>query len=422
MIPIETIALVPTAILLIIILSQYFILLFPKKKHHKNFWPSVSILIPAHNEGKYIEATVNSAIDSEYMGKKEIIVINDGSTDDTGKILSNLSKKYRELKVIKTNHVGKSNALNAGLAVSRNNVIVIVDGDSELAGSAIKNIVRPLARKDVGAVGGIVKVKNRGGIISWFQRIEYLYASFFNSLCDRVNGNIFTPGPLSAFKRNVAEVLGGFNNKVYLEDVDLALRVIKSGYKIHIAEDAVVRTNVPETVKSWARQRKRWMKGGIEVVKNHKDIMFKRKFGSCGFYPLPLITYWYFHSIVMGIVIFFQVFTGYYNYFVVYGNGLSLNAAQYFVYWFSVLGIINLVYMIATGLISANPLLIMSIALTVLAYPMYLYPYFRYKEKFGPRDLFAFFFLFPYWMLVLIIQSTSNINWLKNGGRNWWNK
>lgn len=420
---IELIALIPTSILLFITASQYFILMRPRPRFRSDYSPSVSILIPAHNESRYIESTVRSAMSSEYTGDKEVVVINDGSTDSTPQVLERLKREFSNLTVITTNHVGKSNALNAGLKKARNDVIVVVDGDSDLEPGAIRNLVMPLADPKVAAVGGIVKVKNRAGIISWFQRIEYLYSSFFNSLCDRINGNIFTPGPISAFKKDVVRVHKGFSNRVYLEDVDMALRIIKSGYRIHIAEDAVVRTNVPEGIRSWVRQRKRWMKGGIEVIKNHKDIMFRRRFGACGFYPLPMITYWYFHSIIMGLVILFQVFGGYYSYFLIHGQGLSVNAVQYFIYWFSVLGIINLIYMMATGLLTASPLLIMSVALTALAYPMYLYPYLRYRERFGIRDALAFFFLFPYWMLVLVVQSASNINWLgPRLGRNIWEK
>ncbi len=420
---IELIALIPTTMLLLIIISQYFILLRPKKTFCGNYTPDVSVLIPAHNEERYIENTVRSVHNSSYSGRIEIIVINDGSTDRTPKILSALKKQLKGLRIINTDHVGKSNALNAGISVSKNEVIVVVDGDSEFQPDAIANLVRPLSDPNVAAVGGIVKVKNNSSPISWFQRIEYLYSSFFNSLCDRINGNIFTPGPISAFKRNVVKIECGFNNRVYLEDVDMALRIIKSGYKIHIAEDAVVMTNVPETVRSWVRQRKRWMKGGIEVIKNHKGIMFRRRFGSCGFYPFPMITYWYFHSIIMGIVIFFQVFGGYYSYFLAYGQGLSLGAAQYFLYWFSILGIINLIYMMVSGLIAPTPLLVMSVLLTTLSYPMYLYPYIRYRERFGIRDFVAFFFLFPYWMLLLVVQLVSNINWLGSAlGRNIWEK
>jgi len=418
------VALIPTTILLVVVLSQYIIITRPKPKAKEPFSLPVTVIIPAYNEEKYIENTVKSVVDAEYDSDKQIIVINDGSSDNTGSILKRLQRQYPEVTALETNHIGKSRAMNEALKIARNDVVVVIDADSELEVQSLRNLVRPLKEDGVAAVGGIVKVKNhKKSPITWFQRLEYLYASFFNSLCDRINGNIFTPGPISAFRKSVVDIEKGFNTKIYLEDVDMALRVIKRGYKIRIAEDAIVRTNVPETVKKWSKQRKRWMKGGIEVIKNHKDIMFKRRFGASGFYPLPLLTYWYFHSIVMGIVIFSQVFIGYYTWFVLNGAGISIPALQYFLYWFSALGIFNLIYMIGMGMLPATPLLIMSISLTLLSYPLYIYPYFRFKEKFMWRDALALFFIFPYWIMVLIIQARSNVNWLRTGiGRNWWTK
>ncbi len=420
---IQLVALVPTTMLLLIILSQYAISTRPKPRSTERHPLPISVIVPAFNEERYIENTVKSVLAAEYDADKQVIIINDGSEDDTGGILARLKKEHDELHILTTNHIGKSRAMNKALKIAKNDVIVVIDGDSELEPRSLMNLVDPLKDEKVAAVGGIVKVKNQKPFIAWFQKLEYLYASFFNSLCDRINGNIFTPGPISAFRRDVVSVEKGFSTDVYLEDVDMALRIIKRGYKIRIAEGAVVRTNVPDTVRKWARQRKRWMKGGIEVIRNHKDIMFKKKFGACGFYPLPILTYWYLHSIIHGIVIFGQVLGGYYLWFVLNGTGVSLPALQYFIYWFSALGIVNLVYMMGTGMIPATPLLVMSVALTLLSYPLYIYPYFRFKEKFGLRDAAALFFIFPYWIMVLVIQSTSNINWFRSAaGRNWWVK
>ncbi len=421
---IQLVALLPTSVLLAIVISQYLIITRPKPTT-KDYHPvPISVIVPAYNEEKYIRQTINSLLNADYDSERQIIVVNDGSTDNTGKILKEVKKTNPEICVLETNHIGKSRAMNEALKLAKNDIIVVIDGDSELEKNSLKNLTKYFRDKSVGAVGGVVKVKNHKATpITWFQRLEYLYASFFNSLCDRINGNIYTPGPISAFRKNIVSVERGFNTKLYLEDVDMALRIIKRGYKIRIAEDAIVRTNVPDSVSKWFKQRKRWMKGGIEVIKNHKDIMFKRKFGMSGFYPLPLLTYWYFHSIVMGIVIFAQVFGGYYLWFVLNGAGISISALQYFLYWFSALGIFNLIYMIGTGMIPATPLLVMSILLTLLSYPLYLYPYKRFNEPFHWRDVIALFFIFPYWIMVLIVQLTSNINWFKSGiGRNWWVK
>lgn len=416
---IEQLALIPVTALLVIVISQYIILSRPRKTYSNPYWPSLSILVPAFNEEKYIKKTVSSILKSDYRGKREVIVINDGSTDRTGKILKGLSG----IKVLNTPHLGKSRALNEAISKSKNDVIVVIDGDTEIEREALKNLVKPLQDRKVAAVGGIVKVRNKGRPISWFQNIEYLYSSFFNSLCDRINGNIFTPGPLSAFKKDMVEVLDRFNTRVFLEDVDMSLRLVKKGYTIRIAEEAVVRTNVPESVSSWARQRRRWMKGGIEMIKNHRSILFKRRFGACGFYPFPIISYWYFHSLLMGIILFLQIFGGYYTYFYLNGVIMSPAVLQYFFYWFSFLGIVNLGYLMWTGALPVTLLSVMSILVTVFAYPLYIYSFKKFRERLTFRDIAALFFLFPYWLLVLAVQFSSNIHWLLPTERkNWWVK
>lgn len=415
----ETIALLPTAILLFIVISQYAILLRGKKTIFAEYSPTLSIIIPAHNEEKYIGSCIQSILSAEYQNKKEIIVINDGSKDGTGMIASSFSG----VKVLTTNHLGKSKAMNEAIKCAKNEVIVVVDGDTEIEKDALMHLVHPLKDPAVGAVGGVVKVRNKKKIFTWFQNIEYLYSSFFNSLCDKINANIFTPGPISAFRKNLIDELGGFNTSVFLEDVDMALRLVKKGYKIRIAEKAAVRTNVPNSISSWSLQRRRWMKGGIEMVKNHKDMLFNKKYGASGFYPLPILSYWYFHSIIMGIVLLFQIVGGYYQYFLAYGEMFSINVFLYFFYWFSFFGIINLLHLIVSGAIPLTPLSLIAILVTIFSYPLYLYPFYKFKEKMRIQDIIALLFLFPYWLLVLIIQFKSNLSWLLGTERkNWWTK
>jgi cellulose synthase/poly-beta-1,6-N-acetylglucosamine synthase-like glycosyltransferase len=419
---IEQIAILPVSILFLIVISQYFIVWKPRRVYNREYFPSLSVLVPAHNEERYIENCVNSILESDYQGEREIVVINDGSTDRTGDILKKFSGN-KAVRVLKTNHLGKSRALNKAISLSKNEVIAGIDGDTDVGKESLKHLVRPLQDSKVAAVGGIVKIRNKRKPVSWFQNIEYLYSSFFNSLCDKINGNIFTPGPISAFKRDRVEVLKGFRTDVFLEDVDMSLRIVRSGYRVRISERAVVRTNVPESVSGWVRQRRRWMKGGIEMIKNHKSIFFKRKYGTAGFYPFPIISYWYFHSMIMGIVLFTQIFGGYYMYFYLNGDVLSLGVAQYFLYWLSILGIINLGNLLITGAIPVTTLSILSIMVTAFAYPMYLYPFYKFRERPRVTDFIALFFMFPYWLLVLVVQISSNIHWLiPTERKNWWIK
>ncbi len=417
----EAIAIIPTSILLLILLSQYAISLRKKDRFGDGYHPSVSILVPCHNEEEHVRQTVQNLLDDPYPGRKQVICIDDGSTDKTLRILESFG---RRIVLIRTDHIGKSKSLNLALKKARGEVILVVDGDSVVEGGSIQRLVAPLRDRKVGAVASTLKVRNpREGIMTWFQRVEYLYFSFFRSLCDRVNATIFTPGPLSAYKRSVLNKVGGFASDLFMEDVDVSLRIIKAGFRIRVSEFAVSRTAVPNSLRSWYQQRNRWMKGGIEIIKRNRDFYFRKRFGGGGFYSLPILTYWYFHSLVMGIIIFYQIFGGYYQWFWLNGAGFSLPAAQYFAYWFSVLGIINLTWQILVGAYVATPLMVLSIAVTLLNYPLYIYPFIRYREGFGWRDAFVLFFLFPYWILVLLVQTKSNLTWFKRSkGKNIWKK
>jgi cellulose synthase/poly-beta-1,6-N-acetylglucosamine synthase-like glycosyltransferase len=419
---IETIAIIPTFFLLIVVLSQYAILIFkPKKKITGNYKPSVSILIPAHNEGNHLRKTIESILNCGYTGKREIIVIDDGSIDGTPKIIKEYKKK-RLITSIRTNHIGKSKAMNKGLQLAKNEIIVTVDGDTNIEKGSLNKLLAPFSDKQVAATTGAIKTANSNKIITWFQRVEYLYFSFYKSLVDRLDGIIWVSGTLSAIRKKCLKDEGGFSSKVYLEDMDLALKLIKKGYKIHYISDAIALTHAPEKIKDLAKQRFRWLRGGIQMMKENFDMYFNKKYFGSGFYALPLMSYWYLHSLLMGFLLFLQIILGYYNYFYIYGNIISFNVLAYFFNWFSVFGIINLTYQIIIGNFQLTFLNLLNIIVVVLTYAIYLYSIKWFKEKITLKDLIALIFMFPYWVFLMIIQIYSNVEWFSGKARNWWNK
>jgi cellulose synthase/poly-beta-1,6-N-acetylglucosamine synthase-like glycosyltransferase len=417
---IETIALIPTIFLFIVILSQYAILILkPKKKIVGNSRPAISILIPAHNEGKYLKETINSILNSGYRGKKEIIVIDDGSTDNTPRIIEQFRKKGL-IKSIRTNHIGKSKAMNKGLKLAKNEIIVTIDGDTKIKKGSLDKLLAPFSDEKVAATTGSIKVANPKKFITWFQRVEYLYFSFYKSLCDRLDGIIWTSGTLSAFRKKCLKK--GFNPKIYLEDIDLALNLKKKGYKIHYIPQAIAYTFVPEKIRDLAKQRYRWLRGGIQIMKRHFDLYFNKKYFGPGFYTLPMMSYWYFHSLVMGILIFLQVFIGYYNFYYLSGNVISLDVIKYFFFWFSIFGIVNLAYQIIIGNFQLTLLYFFNFLVVILTYTIYIYSIRWFRERITLKDVVAFIFMFPYWMFIMIIQSFSNIEWFVSRTKNWWRK
>jgi cellulose synthase/poly-beta-1,6-N-acetylglucosamine synthase-like glycosyltransferase len=417
---IEAIAIIPTLFLLIIVFLQYSILLFvPKKKISGKFKSSVSILVPAHNEGQNLEKTIESILNSGFKGKKEVIVIDDGSTDNTTQII----KKFEEKKLIRsvrTNHIGKSRAMNEGLKLAKYEIVVTVDGDTKIEKGSLDKLILPFKDEKVAATIGVIKVANTHKPLTWFQRLEYLYYSFYKSLCDRIDGIISATGTFSAIRKKYLN--RGYSSKFYSEDIDLTLNLIKSGYKIRFAPEAIAYTFVPESLKGLAKQRYRWCRGCIQVMKEHSDLFFNRKHLGTGFFSLPVLLYWYWHSLVMGLLIFLQIFLGYYTYFYIYGSILSFEVIKYFFYWFSVFGMVNLSYQILIGNFPLTLLAVLNIIAVPLTYLMYFYSMRQLREKITVKDILALIFMFPYWILIMAVQVYSNREWLRPEPKNRWDK
>ena len=121
------------------------VFLFPDRKTKTGFCPPVSVIIPAHNEEKYIASTIKSVQDSDYKNKKEIIVVDDGSIDNTAKIVHDIAKKNRNVRLFSIKHSGKSEAINYGIRKARFDIIAYVDADSSLGKESFLKLFEPLS-------------------------------------------------------------------------------------------------------------------------------------------------------------------------------------------------------------------------------------------------------------------------------------
>ncbi len=414
----ETLATALTSVFLVVIMSHYAVLLSRKgKKEENGFSPPLSVIIPAHNEGKYIAGTIESVLRNGYRGRIEITVINDGSTDNTEDVLKTFGRKIR---VIKTSHVGKSAAMNRALRTAKHDIVVTVDGDTRLGDGALSRLVAPHRNPDVAATSGSVRVGNPRGILGMFQRIEYFQISLFRSLCGRVGGMIYTAGTLSAFKKSVLMESGGFSRNVLLEDIDLACRLLAKGKRVVFVDNADSITNVPETLKWLVRQRKRWFKGGIQILKKHRGL--GRKNRGAGLFTLPIMSYWYAHASLMGFAIIAQILLGYYTFFYSSGVVFSNDVLLFFLSWFSLFGIINLAFQMLAGNFPVTSLSLLNVAAVSMVYGLIAYSMFWFRERVTLRDIVVMFFMMPYWLFIMLIQAGSNVYWLFSEQRNWWGK
>jgi cellulose synthase/poly-beta-1,6-N-acetylglucosamine synthase-like glycosyltransferase len=303
------------------------------------YTPSISIIVPARNEEHTIVETVISLFQLDYPDF-EIVVVNDGSTDNTLESLIDYfelkpveasyensedwipcetvhglysSFVHSHLLVIDKKNGGKSDALNAGINFAKHPLFCSIDADSILEKQTLLKLVQPfLNSEETVAVGGIVRVANgctiRDGILKDVvlplspliitQIIEYLRAFLTNRVgWEKINSLVIISGAIGLFKRSVVMELGGYKHTIG-EDMELTLRMHKllrqkrRKYRIDFAPDAVCWTQVPTNLKGLSSQRIRWQRGMIDSLWMHKDMLFNPRYGTVGFLALPY--FWFF--------------------------------------------------------------------------------------------------------------------------------
>lgn len=219
--------------------------------------PFVSILVPAYNEGRTIADSIKSALSQDYPDF-EVIVIDDGSEDDTFE--KAISLKDAKVKVFRKAHEGKAKALNFGLSKAKGEIIVTIDADSVLSSNALKSLVERFYSPEVVGVGGQVRVLGKS-FLERAQDVEHLRIAMFRRAKELEDLSV-APGPLSAFRRRALEQIGGFIESE-VEDYATTKELKKLG-KILYAPKAKAYTRMPKTLPELWRQRKRWFLGDLK--------------------------------------------------------------------------------------------------------------------------------------------------------------
>jgi len=242
----------------------------------------VSVLIPAWNEEVGILKTLNSAINTDYSDL-EIIVINDGSTDNTHQLVSNFILDYEQnhpqlnapvIKYLKLPNGGKAKALNQGLRIATGEIVLTVDADSVMDKKMIANMVKRFTDKNVAAVAGNVVVGNRKKPIELLQQLEYLHGFWFKRADSNFNSVHIIGGAAAAYRKAILEEAGGFDESIITEDVELSTRLLALGYATRYAADAVVYTEGPSEWKCLCSQRLRWKFGRLLTYIKHRSLFF----------------------------------------------------------------------------------------------------------------------------------------------------
>lgn len=297
------------------------------------FLPGVAVIVPAYNEEAVIVENVQSLLNLNYPDK-EIVVVNDGSTDET---LARLTEAFNleatdapvpydvpsaeirtvyqardstNLVVVDKENGGKADALNAGIWLTDQTLFCAVDADSIIDRDGLLQVVRPFLEhpEETVATGGTVRVSNgcsveAGGVesvslpddtLAELQVMEYLRAFYSGRLgLDRFDSLLLISGAFGMFRTEVIRDIGGYDSRSITEDFELTVRLHRylkeeeRQYRIEFVPEPVVWTQVPTSRTTFSRQRRRWYRGLLDTMVRHRGMIGRRRYGWAGVFGFP---------------------------------------------------------------------------------------------------------------------------------------
>ncbi|MFT4303178.1 MAG: glycosyltransferase [Candidatus Woesearchaeota archaeon] len=378
------------------------------KKENYNFLAKVSIIIPCYNEQDNIIKTLESIKLQKYpLSKIEVIVVDDGSTDHTLKVV-NKNRGKLNLRVLKLKHQGKSSAMNHACKLAKGDFILTIDADTCMKDDSLKKIIAPFKDKKVGATSGSMNVFHTDSLMRIFQRIEYHYNNLIRRSFSKVfNTSIWFYGAFACYRTKVLRNVGFFSKDTMTEDMDSSMMICKKGYKVVNAYDAIAFTNVPKSVSDLVRQRMRWWIGGLQVVFKHKKQFSKKSSAAVNFFFINQY-WWSFYALVLFPILVYQVL-----YWLPFNLESFSNTFWYLFRWFSLSGPLYVIYMIPEWGISFYG--IFGVMSGIISAILIIWSIIVFKDKFDFKTLFALFFYFPYTLILnsIIVISLIRILFLK---------
>ena len=235
-------------------------------------YPSVSILIPAHNEGKVLGDTLQAMVNLDYPGHLEILVLNDSSTDKTGEIAKAFARHFpnvRHVSVPPGTPKGKSRVLNYGLSLVDSSYVAVFDADNQPEPDALRLLVEAAERAERagGAVGYVKTINEERNILTRMIALEF---SIFQLVMQCGRWVLFRTGSLTGtnmiVKRSVLQEVGAWDPYALAEDAELTLRITSAGYSLPVVPHSRTWEQEPESLRVWLRQRTRWMQGNVYLI------------------------------------------------------------------------------------------------------------------------------------------------------------
>ena len=271
-----------------------------RREPKTDFAEPISVVIAAYNEEKVIAETMRTLLATDYKGEIEVIVVDDGSRDQTAAEIERVARDERRVRLLQQQNHGKARALQRGLAAAHHGIIVFIDADTQCQRDTLPRLLEPFAEKNIGAVSGHAKVGNLRTFIARCQALEYTCGfNLDRRACTRWQCITVVPGAISAVRKDAIREAGGLSVETLAEDTDLTLCLHRQRQRIVYVPEAIAWTEAPESVHALTRQRSRWAYGTLQCLWKHRDMVFNWNYRALGWFSLPSI--WFFQIILVAI-------------------------------------------------------------------------------------------------------------------------
>lgn len=265
--------------------------------------PTVTIIIPAYNEEITIKKTIESILQSNYPNEFNVIVIDDGSKDNTLKLAKQI--KDKRVQVFTKSNGGKGTALNLGISKAKGEIIFTMDADTYVDKNSMQRMVRYFKEPQVMAVTPAMVVHNPKSILQRLQSTEYLLGLFLRRVFAALNALYITPGAFSCYRAEFFKKHGGFDEDNITEDLEIGLRIHLKGYRIENSPESPAYTVTPAKFKELTKQRRRWYFGLMKNMFGTYRKLLTPKYGDMGIIVMPIA--WISILFAVGITMYFFI-------------------------------------------------------------------------------------------------------------------
>ncbi len=370
--------------------------------------PVVTVAVPAYNEEKTIAETIKSLLQLDYPREKlEIMVIDDGSKDNTYRIAKRFEKQGA--LVFSKPNTGKGSSLNFALKRSRGELFGALDADSFVNSDCLKKMVGYFNDPKIMAVTPSLKIYRPKGILQRIQAVEYMIGIYLRKVFSMLGSIHVTPGPFTIYRKSFFKKHGGYDENNITEDIEIALRIQSKRYNIENSIDSSVYTVGPSKFRALSAQRKRWYVGFMDNVFRYKKL-FSPSFGNLGVFVLPMSLIFVLMVVIICI-----------NSAITYGTRIYQDFYNLMAVDFDIMSLFNLNFDLF--MIRMDTLVFLSITLIAVSLGI-IFIAKRYSEEKSPLALSyvlymaIYWFVFAYWWVVSgVCKATKRkIAWGKKTG------